>query len=525
MSQHPPYGPPLALRLGVLCLTALLGACSTVGTPPTSSPATPAPPPGPTTPAPAPVPAPAPAPTPAPAPAPTPSPAPAPELGLQLALPAITLTSGSSAQVAVAVTRSAALTGEVALSVAVSPSAGLSAQLGDGQLVLDARTAAPGTYEVVVRAAAGGLTRQATLSVTVTPPPAQVSGIILKATASTVLAGGSLDLFAQVSGSGSYDPAVRWQVSPAGVATLTPGPAGTARLTVGAQAPAGPLTVTATSVQDPARSARLILTVESAPAPSAPAPQTVTLQLPPGGVVLSAGGSVRLGYSGAVRSVRLTASSPLITGAQLQPSGAEAGEVVLTAGTQAGSGAADLAFGMADGGTQVIRVPVTVQAPAPAPTPAPAPGAYPWYADSERAPSTEELEVLRLTNEVRAKGATCGSTAYGPAPALKWNDALAHAARNHSLDMGRRAYFDHTSPEGVKFSERVTLAGYAWRSAGENIAAGYATPQAVVDGWVRSPGHCTNLMNPAFTELGVGAAQVAGSLYQTYWTQDFAAPK
>lgn len=133
--------------------------------------------------------------------------------------------------------------------------------------------------------------------------------------------------------------------------------------------------------------------------------------------------------------------------------------------------------------------------------------------------------MLRLTNDIRAKGATCGGTAYAPAPPLKWNDRLAHAARNHALDMGKRSYFEHTTPEGVRFSERVTAAGYAWQTVGENIAAGYATPASVVDGWLKSPGHCVNLMNPAFTELGVGRAQVSGSPYSLYWGQSFGAPQ
>ncbi|GAA5502432.1 hypothetical protein Dxin01_02176 [Deinococcus xinjiangensis] len=154
-------------------------------------------------------------------------------------------------------------------------------------------------------------------------------------------------------------------------------------------------------------------------------------------------------------------------------------------------------------------------------TVSPSSGGYTWYVGTDRAASAEELEVLRLTNAVRASGATCGGKSYPPAPPLTWNDQLAHAARNHSTDMGTRNYFDHNTPEGLEFSDRITAAVYKWRIAAENIAAGYPTPKAVVDGWVASTGHCVNLMNASLKEIGIGGVTVSGSLYNIYWTQDF----
>jgi uncharacterized protein YkwD len=61
------------------------------------------------------------------------------------------------------------------------------------------------------------------------------------------------------------------------------------------------------------------------------------------------------------------------------------------------------------------------------------------------------------------------------------------------------------------------IRGFAWRTVGENIARGQPTPAALVDAWMNSPGHCQNLLNPAFTQLGVGR-------YGQLWTQDFGAP-
>jgi uncharacterized protein YkwD len=129
-----------------------------------------------------------------------------------------------------------------------------------------------------------------------------------------------------------------------------------------------------------------------------------------------------------------------------------------------------------------------------------------------------ENEVLRLSNQHRQAGAICGTVRYVPAAPLAMSAELRCAARLHSKDMSDRAYFSHTSPDGVSFSQRIARAGYDWRTAGENIASGYRSPQAVVDGWIRSAGHCQNLMNPSFTQIGVG-------FHGSYlWTQDFGAP-
>lgn len=131
-----------------------------------------------------------------------------------------------------------------------------------------------------------------------------------------------------------------------------------------------------------------------------------------------------------------------------------------------------------------------------------------------------ENEVLRLSNQYRQAGATCGTTRYNAVAPLVMQPALRCAARLHSKDMIDRAYFSHTTPDGVTFSQRITNAGYRWRTVGENIASGYRSPQAVVDGWIKSPGHCVNLMNGAFRDIGVGFYGGAGSFS---WTQDFGA--
>jgi hypothetical protein len=108
---------------------------------------------------------------------------------------------------------------------------------------------------------------------------------------------------------------------------------------------------------------------------------------------------------------------------------------------------------------------------------------------------------------------------------LSYNLELTVAARRHSQDMGDRNYFDHSTKDGTQdgtpFYERITDAGYDYRSCGENIAAGYATPAAVVEAWMNSDGHRANILDPDYCDIGVGYAAVDGSQHYHYWTQDF----
>lgn len=132
-----------------------------------------------------------------------------------------------------------------------------------------------------------------------------------------------------------------------------------------------------------------------------------------------------------------------------------------------------------------------------------------------------EDEVLALINQQRAAGATCGTTVKPPVGPLVMNAELREAVRCHSLDMGTRAYFSHVTPEGVDPWQRIAQAGYTASPTGENIAAGYGTPAAAVQGWVASEGHCNNLMAAGSNETGIGYAFVTGSPYRAYWTQAF----
>lgn len=135
-----------------------------------------------------------------------------------------------------------------------------------------------------------------------------------------------------------------------------------------------------------------------------------------------------------------------------------------------------------------------------------------------------QQDILDRVNQARAAGRSCGTTYYGPAPALAWNANLFNAAGAHSTDMAANNYFSHTSLDGRNAGQRITGAGYAWSAYGENIAAGQTSVQSVVDGWLASPGHCANIMNPSYADIGTACVASGTSSYPTYWTMDLARP-
>lgn len=127
----------------------------------------------------------------------------------------------------------------------------------------------------------------------------------------------------------------------------------------------------------------------------------------------------------------------------------------------------------------------------------------------------DQQELLNLVNEVRQSGCNCGGDYFPPVNPVVWNDTLEHAAQIHSDDMYDEDYFSHTGSDGSSAGDRISDAGYDWSTYGENIAAGYTSEQAVIQGWLDSDGHCRNIMNGNFTEMGIATKG-------PYWTQVFA---
>ncbi len=129
--------------------------------------------------------------------------------------------------------------------------------------------------------------------------------------------------------------------------------------------------------------------------------------------------------------------------------------------------------------------------------------------------SSEMQRVLDLVNLERTSR---GLVPLGFAPELNVA-ALAHTQRQAA-----DGDIYHTDPlDGSDPGDRITRAGYAFSTWGENVAAGYRSADAVMAGWMASPGHCRNILNPAFTELGVGHV-TGGKKFGEFWTQAFARP-
>ncbi|WP_307816728.1 MULTISPECIES: CAP domain-containing protein [Micromonospora] len=142
----------------------------------------------------------------------------------------------------------------------------------------------------------------------------------------------------------------------------------------------------------------------------------------------------------------------------------------------------------------------------------PSRGATVTASPSNGAGGSQAAQVVDLVNAERAK-AGCG--------ALTVDEKLTTAAQRHSQDQADNRNMSHTGSDGSDPGERIDRVGYAWRTYGENVAWNQQSPAAVMDAWMNSPGHRANILNCAFTEIGVGVASSNGP----YWTQVFAAPR
>src|SRR5262249_51759764 len=157
--------------------------------------------------------------------------------------------------------------------------------------------------------------------------------------------------------------------------------------------------------------------------------------------------------------------------------------------------------------------------------------AEPFAPPPAAARGATEQRILTLVNAARAQARHCGATRFAPAPPLALNETLNRAAREYAEVMARYHYMEHTGRDGSspaargRPAERVTRAGYHWRETGENLARGITSAEAVVDGWVHSPEHCANLMDAAFTEMGVGYAVDPHDEAGIYWALEFGRPR
>jgi uncharacterized protein YkwD len=170
-----------------------------------------------------------------------------------------------------------------------------------------------------------------------------------------------------------------------------------------------------------------------------------------------------------------------------------------------------LRVSMQQGGRQVNYSLTSVVNPL---TPAPSSTTAPQSPPSTGNPLIDQ--VVQLTNNFRVQN--------GLQP-LSYNLKLASSAQAHSQSMALQDFFGHTSKDGLSPFDRIRAAGYQYSAAAENIAAGYTTAERVVEGWINSPGHRANMLNPNLKEIGVGyyylASDTGNVSYYHYWTQNF----
>jgi len=139
-------------------------------------------------------------------------------------------------------------------------------------------------------------------------------------------------------------------------------------------------------------------------------------------------------------------------------------------------------------------------------------------------PTGDLATMFALVNEARSQRQQCGAKSMPPVSPVVYNAEIAKAAQLHAEDMAAKSYFDHDSLDGRSFVDRIEATAYKGSPAGENIASGFPTPQDTLRGWLNSPGHCTNLMDPEFDAMGLGFAEHKDPRYSTavtYWVQDF----
>ena len=130
----------------------------------------------------------------------------------------------------------------------------------------------------------------------------------------------------------------------------------------------------------------------------------------------------------------------------------------------------------------------------------------PTTTSAKAADTGAAARVLDLVNQARAQNG-CQS--------LTEDKRLDKAAQGHSDDMSAHSYFSHTSQDGRTFVDREQQAGYP-SPGGENIAEGYTSADAVMDGWMHSDGHRRNILDCSFTTIGIGVTTTGW-----YWVQDF----
>jgi uncharacterized protein YkwD len=138
--------------------------------------------------------------------------------------------------------------------------------------------------------------------------------------------------------------------------------------------------------------------------------------------------------------------------------------------------------------------------------------------------SAISARVLEQVNAARAHARRCGAASYPAVPALTRNAVLERAALEYAQEMATFGFMSHTGRDGSAPQERITRSGYRWSEAGENLASGITGADEVVAGWLQSPEHCANIMDAAYSQLGVAYAVNSRDPAGIYWALEFGRP-
>ena len=129
-----------------------------------------------------------------------------------------------------------------------------------------------------------------------------------------------------------------------------------------------------------------------------------------------------------------------------------------------------------------------------------------------------KFKFLDAVNKTRTQARICGDKYFAAAPALRLDNRLNKAAFKHSEDMFKHQFLEHTSSNGDTLVERMQDENYSWRAVAENIAFNQKSINQVIEAWLSSPGHCSNMMSADYTQTGIANVN-------RYWTQVYATPK
>ena len=157
---------------------------------------------------------------------------------------------------------------------------------------------------------------------------------------------------------------------------------------------------------------------------------------------------------------------------------------------------------------------------------APAPGPVAASAADGPAEAAVAARLVALVNEARRQARDCGTQRFEATAALRTHTQLEAAARVHARDLAERDLFSLTGSDGSSTAARVEREGYRWSGVGENLTEGETAAESIVQRWLSDPMQCSNIMHPAFTDVGVARGTPAGGVQaRVVWSMVVGRPR